>query len=263
MEMQKNQIFNMDCVKLMEQLPDGAVSMILTDPPYGIAYQNSYTHRKHQKLKGDEGIDYLNFAKESFRILENNAHAYFFTRYDCYPYHYECLKKAGFQIKNCMIVEKGNIGGIGDLKGSYANNAEWLIFCQKGRRRFNETKLMENKQRGELQNKVHAKPAKRFKTRFNACWFGAEYPKATYNLTWQKKHHIYHPTIKNVELLVWLIQISSHPGELVFDGFIGTGSTALAAIKTGRDYLGADIEQKYVQIARRRILEQIKQQEAE
>ena len=62
---------------------------------------------------------------------------------------------------------------------------------------------------------------------------------------------------------MWLIQISSHPGELVFDGFIGTGSTALAAIKTGRDYLGADIEQKYVQIARRRILEQIKQQEAE
>ena len=53
------------------------------------------------------------------------------------------------------------------------------------------------------------------------CWFGKEYPKATYNSVWQKKHQIYHPTIKNAEFLSWLIQISSQPGELIFDGFRG------------------------------------------
>ena len=38
-----------------------------------------------------------------------------------------------------MVVEKGTVGGIGDLNGSYASNAEWVIFCQKGRRPFNHT----------------------------------------------------------------------------------------------------------------------------
>lgn len=73
---------------------------------------------------------------------------------------------------------------------------------------------------------------------FPACWFGAEYPKATYHAIWQKQNGIYHPTVKSVEFLSWLIQISSTPKELVFDGFMGTGSTALAALRNSRDYLG-------------------------
>ena len=65
------------------------------------------------------GFDYKQFAKESYRILAMHSHAYFFTRFDCYPYHFECLKAAGFSIKNCLVIEKGNLGGIGDLKGSF------------------------------------------------------------------------------------------------------------------------------------------------
>ena len=91
--------------------------------------------------RGKQVFDVLGDACESYRILKDNSHAYFFTRFDCYPYHYKCLEKAGFTIKNCMVIEKGAVGGIGDLKGSFANNSEWLIFCQKGRRTFNRTCL--------------------------------------------------------------------------------------------------------------------------
>ena len=140
-----DQIYHADCMELMAHIPDGFVSLILTDPPYGISYQNHFTRKKHQILEGDTGIDYERFAWESYRILADNAHAYFFTRFDCYPYHYDCLKQAGFQIKNCLVIEKGNVGGIGDLQGSFANNAEWLIFCQKGRRVFNCTTLLPNR----------------------------------------------------------------------------------------------------------------------
>ncbi len=194
-------------------------------------------------LAGDNGIDYNRFAHESYRVLKENSHAYFFTRFDCYPYHYLCLQRAGFTVKNCMVIEKGNIGGIGDLKGNYANNAEWVIFCHKGRRLFNHTTFLQNK----------AKTG--YKTRFSSCWFGSEYPKATYNSVWQKQNGIYHPTIKNVEFLSWLIQISSQPQELVFDGFMGSGSTAVAAILTGRNYLGAEIDREYYNTAIRRIKE--------
>ena len=132
-----NHIYCMDCLALMKQIPDETVDLILTDPPYGISYQNQFTNHRHAVLEGDSGIPYEEFAKECYRILKDNTHAYFFTRFDCYPHHYECLKKAGFTMKNCMVVEKGTVGGIGDLKGSFANNAEWIIFCQKGRRVFN------------------------------------------------------------------------------------------------------------------------------
>lgn len=250
-----NQLYCMDCMKLFPKLPDASVSLILTDPPYGIRYQNNFTKCQHPPIIGDGGIDYEQFAKESYRILSDNSHAYFFTRFDCYPYHYDCLKQAGFSIKNCLIIEKGTIGGIGDLQGSFANNAEWVVFCQKGRRVFNHTTLLQNRKPPGRHFHVGRELSKKYKTRFNACWFGEEYPKATHNSGWQKAHQIYHPTIKNAEFLSWLIQISSNPGELVFDGFMGTGSTAVAALSCGRNYLGAEISPTYYEMAKRRIAE--------
>lgn len=250
-----NQIYCMDCMDLLQEIPDGYVSLILTDPPYGISYQNAFTKQRHPVLIGDTGIDYERMARESYRILRDNSHAYFFTSFDCYPYHYRCLIDAGFQVKNCLIVEKGTIGGLGDLQGSFANNAEWIIFCQKGRRTFNRTSLLQNRKKEGTHYHAGRNPSEKYKTRFNACWFGEEYPKATCNSTWQKKNQIYHPTVKNVELLSWLIQISSLPGELVFDGFMGTGSTALAALLTQRTYLCAEISPKYYAFAQRRLKE--------
>ena len=245
----------MDCMELMAHIPDNFVSLILTDPPYGIAYQNHFARQPHEILDGDHGIDYERFAWESYRILRDNSHAYFFTRFDCYSFHYDCLRKAGFTVKNCLVVEKGTLGGIGDLKGSYANNSEWIIFCQKGRRLFQQTQLLENRKKEGTLFQKGREPSKKYKTRFPACWFGEEYPKATYNATWQKKHGIYHPTVKNVEFLSWLLQISSTRKELVFDGFMGTGSTALAALANDRDYLGAEINEAYFKIAQKRIKE--------
>lgn len=251
-EFERNQIFCTDCFKLMEQLPDNSVSLILTDPPYGIRYQNQFTQRRYPPIVGDSGIDYGRFANESYRILQENSHAYFFTRFDCYPYHYNCLEQAGFSVKNCLVVEKGTVGGIGDLQGSYANNAEWIIFCQKGRRPFDHTTLLCNRKKEGTIFQAGRKPAPKYKTRFNACWFGSEYPKATHNSTWQRKNNVFHPTVKNEIFLSWLIQISSQPGELIFDGFMGSGSTAVAAIMTGRDYIGAEINDGYWNIAKTR-----------
>lgn len=255
MEFERNRIFRTDCFKLMEQLPDQSVSLILTDPPYGIRYQNQFTQCRHPPIVGDGGIDFEHFAKESYRILKENSHAYFFTRFDCYAYHYNCLEQAGFSIKNCLVIEKGSVGGIGDLRGSYANNAEWIIFCQKGRRLFNHTTLLCNRKKEGTIFHPGRKPSQKYKTRFNACWFGSEYPKATHNATWQRKNQVFHPTIKNETFLSWLIQISSQPGELVFDGFMGSGSTAVAAIITGRDYIGAEINDNYYNVAKMRITE--------
>ena len=62
---------------LFPLIPGKYISLILTDPPYGISYQNQYTMKRHPVLTGDQGIDYGRFAEECYRILKENAHAYF------------------------------------------------------------------------------------------------------------------------------------------------------------------------------------------
>ena len=51
-----NHIFQGDCLNLMKEIPDEAVSLILTDPPYGIRYQNQFSVSPHPILEGDAGI---------------------------------------------------------------------------------------------------------------------------------------------------------------------------------------------------------------
>ena len=62
-----------------------------------------------------------------------------------------------------------------------------------------------------------------------------------------------HPTQKPVELIAWILGNYSQPNDLILDPFIGSGTTAIAAIRTNRRYIGIDIEQKYVDIANKRI----------
>lgn len=253
MKIELNVIKKQDCIEGMKQLENESINLILTDPPYGIDYQNNYTLKKHNKIKNDDIIDYYSFGKECYRLLKNNSHAYFFTRFDVYPEHYRQLTEIGFNIKNVLVVEKGHIGGVGDLKGSYANNSEWIIFCQKGRREFNKTQLMKNTKPIGKKCARQGNPIQEYKTRFNSCWFGEEYPKSTYNSSWQKKNNIYHPTIKNVEFLEWLIQISSDENDVVLDPFMGSASTAIACINTMRNYTGFEIDDNYFEMANNRI----------
>ena len=62
-----------------------------------------------------------------------------------------------------------------------------------------------------------------------------------------------HPAPFPVELPYRLIQLYTYEGEIVLDPFMGSGQTAIAAIKTGRYYVGYDIEEEYVKLAEKRI----------
>lgn len=246
-------VYNMDCFALMRQMEDASVHLVLTDPPYGIRYRNGYSLSPYEQLVGDDDFDYRLFAQECFRVLAPDSHAYFFTRFDQYPHHYDFLVDAGFSVKNCLVIEKGHIGGIGDLYGSYANNSEWVIFCHKGRRLFNKTKLLKNVGPVGKPASRQGTPLQEYKTRFNSCWFGEHYPKSTYNASTKTKHRLSHPTVKNVTCLEWLIRISSNEGDTVFDPCMGSGSTALASANTGRHYLGCEVDSDYWNLSQRRI----------
>jgi DNA modification methylase len=62
-----------------------------------------------------------------------------------------------------------------------------------------------------------------------------------------------HPTVKPIELMKYLIKLITPPGGTVLDPFNGSGSTGCAAVELGREYIGCELDAKYVEIATKRI----------
>jgi site-specific DNA-methyltransferase (adenine-specific) len=65
--------------------------------------------------------------------------------------------------------------------------------------------------------------------------------------------HNFHPTVKSIDLMRWLIRLITPPGGWVLDPFMGSGSTGVAAIREGMKFIGIEKEAEYIEIARRRI----------
>ena len=81
---------------------------------------------------------------------------------------------------------------------------------------------------------------------------GFRYPKRV--LEYQQEKGL-HPTQKPVPLLEYLIKTYTHKGGVVLDNCFGSGSTLVAAVNTGRHYVGFELERKYFEIAQRRLCE--------
>lgn len=250
-----NKIYNKDCIEGMKDLYEKygeCIDLCITDPPYGIEYQSNGSLKKKNKIINDNKANYKTFGELVYKLLKPNTHAYFFTRFDVYPEHYKQLTEIGFNIKNLLIAEKMQVGGLGDLQASYANNVELIIFAQKGRRKFNETKLVKTtKPVGKSPNR-YTNPTGKYKKRLPVLWKVSEgYPPAVENSAKNKDNP--HPTPKNPLFLEWLIQLSSNEGDIVLDPFMGSGSTAISCIHTNRKYIGYEIEKEYYDFAIKRI----------
>ncbi len=201
-----------DNMHTLGKMPDETVDLILTDPPYAIAYKSNrrVKNPKFKHLANDNKSDWIpRFAKEAYRVLKNNRHFYCFCRHDTYPEFVAAIQDAGFKLKRTLIWVKNNHGS-GDLKGDYAPQDEWVIYAHKGRRVLN----------GKRASNVIFTPKVSSK-----------------NLT--------HSTEKPVELLKFLVQKSTKKGELVLDPFAGSGSTLHAAIELERSYCIIELSPNY------------------
>ena len=63
----------------------------------------------------------------------------------------------------------------------------------------------------------------------------------------------HHPTVKPLKLMSWLVRLVARPGDVVVDPFAGSGTTGVACVMEGREFIGIDQDAEYVEIARRRI----------
>lgn len=215
MEQFLNKITLGDSRELIKQIADESVSIIVQDPPYGIAFQSGLRKDKFDVLKGDDAADF-SILPELYRVLKPNSAIYTYTSYQVYSQWEQELKKY-FDVKNMCIWAKGG-GGMGDLEGAFAVDFEICIFAVKGRHILNPPRS------GAV-----------WKLRKDA---GAEYV---------------HPTQKPMSAMEWPILKSSKPGDIVLDPYMGSGTTAMAAINSGRQFIGFEIDPKYHAEATKRV----------
>lgn len=214
-ELELNKIWNMDCLEFMKTLPDKCIDLVLTDPPYGMNFQSNYRKIKFKKIKNDNNLDWVpKFIENCNRILKDNRHLYLFCSYHNVDIFKQAIEKH-FEVKNILVWIKNNTG-MGDLEGDYAPQYEFCIYARKGNRKLNN---------GRNSN----------------------------ILQYKRTGNINHPTEKPLDLFSFLIRKSSNENELVFDGFLGGGTTAIACKMLNRNYIGCEISKEYCDIAEARI----------
>ena len=215
--MKKFELWQGDCLELMKNIPDGSVDLVLTDPPYGMAFKSNYRKEKYNEIQNDKSLEWLErYISECYRVLKNNSAIYCFCSWHNVDVFKQAIEKK-FKVKNILIWEKNNTS-MGDLKGSYAPKYEMIIFAHKGRKLLNGFRYADIIKARRTGNKNH-------------------------------------PTEKPVDLLETIIKNSSDENSVVFDGFMGSGSTGVACVKTNRHFIGIELDEGYFKIAKKRIEE--------
>ncbi len=211
-----------DCLEVMAGMPDGCVDLVVTDPPYG---DINHISRLHERAKYKNGpIRKLHKGTADLVDFEWDIVLSELNRISSQWIYIFAGDKTGyirsyFSERDCMtrygIWEKTNPT---PLHGQYIwlSSVELFAIIRKRNATFN---------------------------------YFCQSPVLRYSTGSSKDH----PTQKSLELIKELILSSSSPGDLVFDPFIGSGTTAVAALKLGRHFYGCDINPEYVKLANERI----------
>lgn len=223
--MRLNYIDNIDCLEGLAEIPDNSVDLIVTDPPYDIhagkgggCFGNRQAYQDIAPISNgfSEGV-----LDELCRVLKK-INIYLF-----------CSQRQIMPLLNYFVTQKGcnwnlltwhKTNPVPACKNKYLTDTEFILFFRE---------------RG-------VKVLGEYGTKF------------TYYITPidQKTKKLYgHPTIKPLDIIGNFIQNSSKPGDVVLDPFIGTGTTAVAALRAGRSYIGFEIDEGYHTIAQQRVAE--------
>lgn len=240
-------LYNGDCLDIMKGLPSGSVDMVLCDLPYGTT-QNKWDAVIPYDLLWEQ---YNRVAKETAAIvlfaqglfyvdLVQSNRANF--RYDIV---WDKKLKSGFLNANVMPLRvHEQIAVFYRQKPVYNPQMEvGLPLHSKGR----GVKKMVNNNYGDYKDNGDLRKGSTEK-----------YPSSILNV--QKPHPSVsvHPTQKPVDLLEYLIRTYTNEGETVLDNTMGSGSTGVACVNTNRNFIGIEKDEKYFDIAKKRINESSK-----
>ena len=244
-----NKIIKGDCIENLKKLPDESVDLIFADPPYFMQTEGELHRTNGAKFQGvedewDKFSDYREYdefctawLKECKRVMKKNSSIWVIGSFqNIYRIGY-IMQNLGFWILNDVIWSKPNaVPNFGGTR--FQNSHETLLWCTKNK---NAKYIFNYKTMKHLNN------GKQEKSVWNiGICIGNERIK-------DKEGKKVHSTQKPEKLLYNVIISSSRPGDIVLDPFFGTGTTGAMAKLTGRNYIGIEREEEYINVAQERI----------
>lgn len=226
----------------MSVLPDECAHLMVTSPPYNVGkeYDNDLDIEEYRDLL--RGV-----LCEVYRVLVFGGRACInvanLGRRPYIPLHsiiIEEMQALSFQMRGEIIWQKAASAGQSTAWGS------WMSASNPTLRDIHEYILVFSK--GSMGRKPKGKSTIS-KNEF------LEYTKSVWTFNTISAKSVGHPAPFPVELPYRLIQLYTYKGDVVLDPFCGSGTTCIAALKTGRQYIGFDNQEEYVNLARRRISE--------
>jgi len=240
--LETNKIYQGDCIEELKKFPDESVDLIIADFPYNISnYGNSITKVGSKFKKADFGdwdkfdleeycLWIIKVMKEFERVLKQKHQAYcWFDNHFTGHYTYLIEKETGLTQKCPIVCYKRNPIPQMRKKNFRSSFDMCVLFTKDKDKKCEPFNFLEQSEMKNVQE---------------------------YNL----KKLTEHPTEKNLELVKRFIKISSNKGDLVVDCFAGSGTTAVACINLGRQFIGIEKEEEYIKIAQARINKYLEQQ---
>jgi site-specific DNA-methyltransferase (adenine-specific) len=227
-----------DCLERMKEIPDGSVDMILCDLPYGTT-----------DAKWDSVIPFDSLWMEYERVVRKGGAIVLFA---AQPFTSALVMSNVKQYKTSWVWNKSQSGGFATAKYHPLKITEdILVFCQgtanynpqmrKGKARFKGG----SKKQNELQSGLKQIEPK---------WSDDYYPTNVLDFVSTRTGKV-HPTQKPTELCEYLIKTYSMQGQTILDNTMGSGTTLVAALNTGRKAIGIEMDKGYFDIAAKRIYE--------
>lgn len=251
MEKYINQILTGDCIEVMRQLPDCSVDAVFADSPYNLQLGAKTLYRPEDQTAAravrddwdsfESMSEYDDFTRawltECKRVLKPDGAMWVIGSYHNIFRVGSILQDLGFWILNDIVWVKTN--PMPNFRGTRFTNAHetliWATPRKTGKYTFNY----------ETMKKLNGGKQMRSDWGINIC-LGEERVKGSDGKS-------LHNTQKPMDLLRRVILSSTKAGDVILDPFVGSGTTAAAAKELGRNFIGIDREESYVQAARDRV----------
>lgn len=245
----ENKIINADCMKILKQLPNESIDLVVTDCPYKITsggcttglYGNNkdaiikgcgrcakkwetsgqldenYSNIKSGKMFNHNEIDFEEWLPEIYRVLKDKTHCYIMVNGRNLAKLQQVAENVGFIYQNLLVWEKGN----STPNKFYLNACEFILMLRKGGERW-------------INN------------------MGTKTILKVPNIIGTKRH----PTEKPVHLMRILIENSTNENDIVLDPFAGSSPVAVACRRSKRKFICIELDKKYFDAGQDRIAEE-------
>ena len=239
-------LYQGDCLEIMKAFPPSSVDMVLCDLPYGIT-----------SCKWDSVIPLPDLWKEYERITKPTA-AIVLTASQPFTSALVMSKPEWFKHEWIWVKNRGS-NFANTVREPMKEHESVLMFCRKTPWTYN--KQMQERT-GTGGDRVKYGVAFQSKSENYREFEGRDHtmlPELRVPSSWQKYNTEVgmHPTQKPVGLMEYMIRTYTNEGETVLDNTMGSGTTGVASVNTGRNFIGIEKEEKYYLIAKKRIEEVI------